>query len=504
MTIPPDPGSKAGDGNATIYHSLLKGTGWVFLMRWGTRGIGLVSTLILARLLTPEDFGIVAMGTLLVGFLNGFLELGAESLLIREREATRAHCDTAWTIRLIQGAVLALLLVGLAVPVSDFFGEPRLVDVIYLIALSAFIEGFDNIGMVLVRKELDFAKDFRFGIYNRIAVFLFTVLFAFALRSYWALVIGQLAGTVFTVINSYFMHSYRPRLSRAKLREYLHFSISIIPLTVSTYLTNKLDVVVVGRIGGTAMLGAYNVASELSSLATREIVTPLARALYPNFARIADDPVKLVEVFRHVLSTVAMVCTPIGFGLWVVADDFVLTLLGPHWRSVVPLLQWLSIYGVLLSLIQVMNGHILIVTGNELLAAVLGWVRLAILAPIVIYATIRWGPEGAAAGMVVSAGLALPITGLYLLNRIQMSLGQLFGSLWRPVTAALVMAFVVDASLDAGAGHALRLGFGVVLGVTTYVVALLGLWALSGRPAGMEGVVVRMVAMKLRPRAYEK
>jgi hypothetical protein len=151
-----------------------------------------------------------------------------------------------------------------------------------------------------------------------------------------------------------------------------------------------------------------------------------------------------------------------------------------------------------------MNGHILIVTGNELLAAVLGWVRLAILAPIVIYATIRWGPEGAAAGMVVSAGLALPITGLYLLNRIQMSLGQLFGSLWRPVTAALVMAFVVDASLDAGAGHALRLGFGVVLGVTTYVVALLGLWALSGRPAGMEGVVVRMVAMKLRPRAYEK
>ena len=124
------------------------------------------------------------MGTLLVGFLNGFLELGAESLLIREREATRAHCDTAWTIRLIQGAVLALLLVGLAVPVSDFFGEPRLVDVIYLIALSAFIEGFDNIGMVLVRKELDFAKDFRFGIYNRIAVFLFTVSFAFALRSY--------------------------------------------------------------------------------------------------------------------------------------------------------------------------------------------------------------------------------------------------------------------------------------------------------------------------------
>jgi len=125
----------AESSDAAVYRRIFSSSVWVFLMRWGIRSIGLVNTIILARLLTPEDFGIVAMSALLVGFLSGFMEFGAESLLIREPEATREHCNTAWTIRICQGTAMALLLSAMATPAAAFFNEPRLAAVIHFTAL---------------------------------------------------------------------------------------------------------------------------------------------------------------------------------------------------------------------------------------------------------------------------------------------------------------------------------------------------------------------------------
>jgi len=490
--------------DAAVYRRLLSSTVWVFLMRWGIRAIGLVNTVVLARLLTPEDFGIVAMGALLVGFLNGFIELGAESLLIRQPNATREHCDTAWTIRICQGAAMALLLSAMATPAAVFFDEPRLAAVVHFVALSSFINGFTNIGVTLIRKDLQFSKDFRFGITNRLVNFAIIVGLAVVLRDYWAIVYGQIAGSLFMVAHSYLLHPYRPRLSFAKIRDYFHYSVSIVPLTISSFLIQKVDVLVVGRLSGTGELGAYNVSSELSALATREIVTPLARSLYPNFAKLAGNLEKLVEVFGHVLNTIAILCIPIGLGLWAVADNFTLVVLGPQWAATVPLLKWLAIYGVFFCLTQVINGHILIVVGKERLAATLGWVRLAIMVPLVLYGALTWGPEGAAAGMMIAGGLALPITSYYLMRSIPISLGQLLSALWRPTVSGLTMMLTVTAVFSGTSlPPPLALTLSVLLGAAVYITLLFGLWVLSGRPAGSEFIVVRFIATKLRLRASE-
>jgi len=307
------------------------------------------------------------------------------------------------------------------------------------------INGFTNIGMILVRKELQFAKDFRFGIINRLAGFIFAISLAVALRDYWAIVYAQVAGSLFVVAHSYVLHPYRPWLSFAKFRHYFNYSLSIVPLTLSGFLIKKVDVLIVGRLSGTGELGAYNVSSELSALATREIVTPLARSLYPNFAKIASNREKLVEVFGHVLNTIAILCVPIGLGLWAVADSFTIVLLGPQWTATIPLLKWLAIYGIFFCLTQVINGHI-----------------------------------------------------------IPISLGQLLGALWRPTLAGVVMFLAVTTAFSgATLSPGLQLALSVLLGTAVYPVVLFGLWAVSGRPPGTEFVVARFIATKLRWRASE-
>ena len=473
----------------TTFKNFLRGTVWAILMRWSIRGIGLISIVILARLLTPEDFGIVAMGALVIGFIKGFSELGTHMLLIREREVTREHCDTAWTVKIMQGAFVALMIVILAPFAASYFDEKKVVTVMYLLALSAFIEGTESIGMTLVRKELDFARDFRFHVYKRIVQFAVTIPLAVMLKSYWALVIGQLMTTVFGVTLSFVMHSYRPRISLARVREYLSFSLSIIPLKIGRFLNNKADVVVVGGIASTAQMGAYNVASELAAMFTKELEIPLARGLMPNYAKLAHNPQELASAFRHVLSTVAMICCAAGFGLWVVAEDFVTVILGSQWLSAIPIVKWLAIFGTLSSLLHLMGGQILIVTGREKVSAALIWMRLIVLIPSVIVAGILWGMEAVAPATAVAAALAFPVVVYYLTKSIPITLAAVAQALWRPVVAGIIMVNIVQLlHMDSLNVPVLSLVLDVSCGAISYTIMLAGLWWLAGRPQGIEQV----------------
>lgn len=480
----------------SVYRNMLRGAGWAVLMRWGIRCIGLVSTVILARLLTPEDFGIAAMGALVMGLLQGFAEFGATMLLIREPDATREHCDTAWTAQLLQSVFLSVLLVSIAPLAARYFAEPRLTPVIYLLAIDALLAGTENIGMTLVRKELDFTKDFRFIIYKRLLNLSITIPLALLLRNYWALVIGQLSGTAFGVLLSYRMHPYRPRLSLTHVREYLKFSLVIIPFNIGKFLNNKVDVFVVGGIGNTAQMGIYNIASELSAMVTREIIIPTGRGLYPNYAKLAHDLPQLTAAYLHVIGVLGTLCFPVGFGLCVVAGSFVGVVLGEQWDMAVPLMQWLAIYGMLTSLMGAMSGQILIVAGHEHLSSLLMWVQLAVLVPAVVISGQFAGVQGIAIGATLAAVVTFPVIVYFLSKALPLKLWQLFQALWRPLLASSMMTGIVKALHVDGLPLAVLL-FDVTVGAVSYVIALLVLWYLAGRPQGIEHVLIGFIADKL-------
>src|SRR5215207_6316120 len=134
------------------------GAAWMVLAKLLERGLGLISSLILVRLLAPSDFGIVAMAMSLIALLELFSSIGLDTVLIQRRDATRSHFDTAWTLNQLTSAAVALLLLAVALPAAAFYREPRLVPVIAVFAFAAAIQGFENIGVVSFRKDLQFDR----------------------------------------------------------------------------------------------------------------------------------------------------------------------------------------------------------------------------------------------------------------------------------------------------------------------------------------------------------
>ncbi|MCP5422331.1 MAG: lipopolysaccharide biosynthesis protein [Chromatiaceae bacterium] len=474
---------------------VVRGVVWAVLMRWSMRFIGLFSTLILARLLTPDDFGVAAMGTLVLSLLTQMSEFGTSMHLIRAKEIDDAHCHTAWTVTLLQGCFVAAGLFVAATPAAIYFDEPRVVDVMHVLALAALIGGFENVGPVLMRREMQFSKDFRFNVFKKLFVFVATVSSAFALRSYWALVIGNLVGTSVGVVLSYVVHKYRPRFSLARGREYLQFGLAIIPLALANTLRDMLPSFLAAGAGSTSTLGSFRVASELSSMFTTEIVTPMGRGLLPNYARLADRPDELSAMYRRILGLVALVCLPVGAGVSAISSDLVFVLLGPQWGFAGELMQYFAIGAAIFAFSVAMVNQILVATGHEQRAAKLAWVRLGITLPVLWAGLQIGGVVGLSQATIVAPLLSLVQIYREVSRVVTLTVPVLLGAVWRPALAAACMFLAVKLlHAEAVDSAVVRLALDILAGAVVFVLSVLGLWWLSGKPNSAERDAVNAAA----------
>lgn len=472
--------------------------------RWVMRLVGLISTVVLARLLVPEDFGVVAMAMIVVGLLESLSYAGVDLALIRQKETSRDYYDTAWTVQILQGLFVASVLVAISPLVAHYFGEPRVWAILQFCALVAVISGFQNIGVVAFRKELDFAKEFRFTLYGKLINLVFTITAAVLLKSYWALVAGMLAGVIVNVFISYRMHPYRPRLSLSRVSALWSFSQWLMISQIGGFLNQKTDAIVVGGIQGTHGIGNYHVANDLSTMPTSEFVMPMRRAMFPVLSSIKDDPVAFEAACRTSFAAVATVCLALSFGLAGVADEAIRLILGEKWGDAVPLVRWLALYGGFTSLVLILEMP-LWVRGHTRLSAVRTWVELALLVPLAWWATTAYGLEGAAivrTGVSVAAVLLMT----YLVDRAQCIRAKTLAlAVWRPfVAAAAMLSGLLAMGTVPQWPVAIVLLLKVVGGGAVFVAILMGLWLLAGRPQGFESDAlgkVRTLARRLRPTA---
>jgi O-antigen/teichoic acid export membrane protein len=457
-----------------------------------------MSTAILARVLTPEDFGLVAMSSMAIGLIQTFSELGTARLLIRIESPERSHYDTAWTISLLQSIVIAGIIFVGADLAARYFSEPRVSSVIRWCALTSIISGVGNIGIINLRKELQFRKDFIFGLCCKLSVALSTVPLALYLRSYWALVAGGIAAGLINVGLSYVFSPYRPRLSLERWPEFLRFSLWITPSNLASYFLQRLDTLVVGAVTSTTQLGLYHFASEVSKMATGEIIIPMGRVLYPTYAKLISDRNKLARAYLNVVRTTAIVCFAVGPGLAVVADDFVHVLLGEQWVFAVPLVRFLAISGALASIVFVLRDQIFIVTGNERLSFWLYAIQLAIAAPTLIIVGRSRGVVDLAASTTVLAMIFVLIAAVNVRRAVPISFGSVLATFVRPLLAALAMVYIVQLlHWDSLGVRPLTLTLDVVVGAVVYISTLLLVWRLTGRPEGPESGLVDLVKARI-------
>ena len=464
---------------------------WMLVAKLFDQGLGLVSTLVLARLLVPEDFGLVAMATAVIAALELLTAFSFDMALIQNQKATRAHYNTVWTFNLLLGLTVGLALLLLAVPVAQFYREPKLELVMVFLAAGVLIQGLENVGIVDFRKEMQFHKEFQFVLLKKIASVSTGIVLALTFRSYWALVGGILAGKAVGLVLSYAMHPYRPRLSLEARGELFHFSKWLLLNNLLSFLWTRSADIVIGRFLGSRPLGLYNMALTIAHIPTTNLSAPINRAVFPGYAKMSDDLAVLRQGFLNVISVISLVTLPAAGGIAVTAELAVGVLLGEKWAGAVPLLQILAFY----TAISAINGNIFYVftaLGTPRTFTFLVGGSLLVFLPILIILTREYGPWGAAVAQLATNLIFFPIYYGTLLRRLDLRLGRFLAVMWRPVLGTGIMFAVVDwfqsqISLSQGtAGAGLELLLAILLGALVYVVVVLILWQAAGRPEGAE------------------
>jgi O-antigen/teichoic acid export membrane protein len=487
----------------SIGERMAKGAAWMVLFKLLERGLGLASTIVLARLLVPADFGIVAMAVSMIAVLELLSAFSLDVALIQKQNLTRDHYDTAWTLNLLANALIALLAMLIAAPAADFFAEPRVEWVIYGLAAAISLQGFENIGIVAFRKELALDREFRFLLMKKLVAVTVSITLAVMLRSYWALVAGSIAGRIAGVALSYLVHPYRPRLSLAARHELLGFSKWLFLNNLLVVANQRAADFILGRLAGPAALGVYNVGYEIANLPTTELAAPINRAVFPGYTRMAGNRESLKGGFLAVVAAIALVAIPAAAGVAALATELVRVLLGEQWLECIPIIQILAIHGVVTAL-QTNAGYVFIATGSPSTTTRLATLRLAILVPSLLVGTSLGGSVGAAWGALGSTLAMLPFNYAAIFRSLDLRPSDYAPILWRPLVSVGCMLLAITiwrqslTSIGPIAGsHLTILLTTIVVGALSYTITAFLLWHFAGRPIGTESHVVSAVKARL-------
>jgi lipopolysaccharide exporter len=458
------------------------------------RAVGVLNVVILARLLMPEDFGLVAAAWAVLYLLMLFSAFDFEAVVVQKDTVSREDYDTAFTLKAIFGALVTIIGLALSGPIAAFFGEPRLESIVSVLSFSALLQGLHNTGLVELRRKVEFGKIFVMDIVPSASTLVVTLLAAFMLRSYWALVVGTMAGSIAGVALSYLLHPFRPRASLRQGRAFFRFSKWVFLNSALHYLDARFASVLVGKSLGTADLGVFRMGSDIAALSTSELADPINRVLFPGYSRVARDPDAFKHQYLQSVGALVYLTLPAAVGIIAVAGPLVSVLLGAKWAETAPVVAILALRGALLSL-SLNDYAVYMAKGRPEIVLYLKLPYVTVLLVLLFVLTPMYGVVGAASAFVVADILLLPIFFLVRFRVVGITFGEFWAAVGRSVVGATAMFFVVVGFIGWSSGRldheVLILVLGIFIGVLSYLGVTLFMWFLLRPQGGVEGVIWR-------------
>jgi PST family polysaccharide transporter len=471
---------------------------WLIGTRLCLRSLGLVSTIILARLLFPADFGLIAIATALLSMLNGASNLGFNAALIKFQTYDRKDLDTAWTLNLIRGSILASLALAASFYLPGSLNEPRLGPILQIMALAPFLSGMANTALIGFEKELDYSRQAYLQVIAKVASTVTTITVALLYHSYWALIAGIMTGSIIRLITGYILYPYMPRPCFTSTRKLFGFSIWLSLSHFVNATSASFDKILSAALFATSFTGLYHMGQEISALLTREIFEPLNRALYPGLAKFSNDPEKLKINALESVSVLAGIGLPIGIGFAFVASEFVPIVLGSKWLDIVPMVQILAPVLGLQTLTNAAHATLLSLGMTKTLF-VRSLFAFLVRLPLLIIGGYKFGFSGLVVAHALSEFISFFINYLVLGKVLDCKSTDLFKTASRSFISVSAMAMVlllVHTSMPAAPSSIFALLAAMLLkvavGAATYTAAHFLLWHKAGKPDGFEARVIQI------------
>ncbi len=485
-----------------------QGAAWLIGSRLIARGIDFVLLLVLGRLLGPADFGVVAIAMTLIAIVEAILELPLLQSLIRIPHVTQEHFDTAFTLGLIRGLVLALVLGVLAWPFARFYHDGRLFPLICVLSLAPAVRGVISPTMAIYARDISFHRDFLLEISAKLVSFAVAATLAFLTGSYWALVASTVMTPVSTMLISYRIAPYRPRLSLSEWHAFAAFLGWSSAAQAILAINWQCDKFLISRLTSRNLLGQFSMANDLSVLPVQALVVPLLRPLTAAFALVRDDEERLRAAYMRTSNALLLVGTPLMLGLSALSGPAVRLMLGDKWTVAAPILQWLALATIPTMFVTPLGALAMALNRTNI------FFRQAIIEfcakiPLVVTGALLLGIPGVVLARLLSSlvmgrvamGLVRELCGLTISRqclgpwRTLLSGALMYGGL------ALLHPWIAVSSNSLGLS--IELAAFALVGLLIYSASLAALWLLSGRPDSIEAACVR-VALRLLPPPWRK
>lgn len=469
--------------------TLIKGALWAVGTRWSIKAIGFFNTVIMARLLLPADYGVVAMSMLVVGLIQAFMDTGVGAALLRKEDLAQDEIDSAWTLRLMQSMAVGVALLAISPVVANYFEESRVQAILWVLALCIVLEGAGNIGLTLAQKSFNFALEFRVNVIAKTVSVLATFLAGYFLRDYRALVIGIVVGYCTTFVLSYSLHAYRPRWNTSRIHDIWAVTKWLLLSSIGTFLIRRSDELIAARVGTTEEYGVYYVGADLGRLPVGELGPSLMRAFLPVLSSIKADVRRTNLAVLKALAAANALTLPMGFGMAAVALPLTLLILGDKWQQAAPFVAGFALVASAQFAISPLN-TLLVLHGHTRTQSIVVGVELVVF----IGAAYFLLPRMHLMGLVWSRLLAMAASALVTIAYTQKLCGLPWGAVLkvfvRPLVGSVAMYLLVRHTTSLFSTDWTQLAAGIAAGVATYAGWLMLSWWMAGKPEGLESSLV--------------
>jgi lipopolysaccharide exporter len=430
--------------DGSLQHRAVRSGIWVGVSSVSVTALTFLRSIILARLLSPEIFGVMAICLMATRLIEIFTETGFGAALIHRQGKFEEARDTAFTLMVLRGAGLAALSFAIAPWVASFYAQPILEPAVAIVGLSFLLTGCQNINVVALQKELDFKRLTYIEQLSAVLSFVAAVILAYWLRSVWALVWAQVAAAAINSVLTFIMVPARVRfrLDWAIARELFGYGRYITGLAIVVFLSRELDNAVIGKLLGMQELGFYVAAYTLANIPSTYLSKLVSKVFFPMFSKLQAAPDRLRHEYGRGIRIITALVVPVSIAIIVLAPEIMIVLYGGRWVSAAAPLRILAVFGCCRAL-WMLNGYLYNAIGKPQIDFAVSLGRLIMMGALLLPLTTAYGAVGAA--VAVTAPMVLQcIIGVYLSRRF---IGASASLALKPLAQAIGQGAVLAAVL---------------------------------------------------------
>jgi O-antigen/teichoic acid export membrane protein len=453
-----------------------KGVLWSLIQKWGRALVSISTFVILSRLLAPEAFGLVALASAFVLFVELFQDQGFSAAIVQRVNLEREHLDTAFWISLSVSVLFAATTIAASGQIAGFFGEPALAPVLAWLSISFIISALRSTQTAILQRNLAFKSLAARSLIATVVGGAVGIGMAYSGFGVWSLVGQDLVSGIVGVLVLWRTSDWRPgfHVSKRHYQDLVSFGVGIVGNNALNLLVRRSDDFLIGYFLGPTALGFYTVGYQLLLVIIRLVTEVTNSVAFPTFSRLQSQPERMRRAFYKVTQYTSLVAFPIFIGIAAVAPELVPVVFGEKWAQSIPIMQVLALVGILQS-VQFFNGSVIRASGKSIWQFNIMLVN-AIATVIGFLIAVNWGIVAVAASLVIVGYLLAPLSFDAVRKLIQIDFSTYIRQFVAPLAASVMMVAVIYTLkyllADAALTLYMALSIYVVAGALTYGVVI--------------------------------